>query len=75
MEKTKKGKILRKHEFTHLAATRPALLAALAALFPAGAWAAGDDAGALLWLPPTDILPDRFGLASIRAGICKLLNR
>ena len=42
---------------------------------PGTAWAAGDDAGALLWLSPSEITPDRFGLASIRAGICKLLNR
>lgn len=38
-------------------------------------WAPGDDADALLWLSPSEITPDRFGLASIRAGICKLLNR
>ena len=35
---------------------------------------AADDAAELLWVRPEDLHPEDFGLASVRAGVEKLLN-
>lgn len=36
---------------------------------------AADDASELLWVRPEELCPDDFGLASIKAGITKLLQK